>query len=40
MKNKSKLPEKRYKFFRPILGLIYRIYYNPKIIGKEKETQV
>jgi len=35
MKNKSKLPEKRYKFFRPILGLIYRIYYNPKIIGKE-----
>ena len=31
----SKLPEKSYKFFKPILGLIFRIYYNPKIIGKE-----
>ena len=35
MKNKSNLPERSYKFFRPILGLIYRFYYNPKIIGKE-----
>ena len=34
VQNKS-LPEKRYKFFKPILGLIFRIYYNPTIIGKE-----
>ena len=32
---KSKLPERGYKIFKPILGLIYRVYYNPKIIGKE-----
>lgn len=32
---KSNLPEKSYKIFKPILGLIYRFYYNPKIIGKE-----
>ena len=32
---KSKLPEISYKIFKPILGLIYRFYYNPKIIGKE-----
>ena len=32
---KSKLPERSYKIFKPILGLIYRFYYNPKIIGKE-----
>ena len=32
---KSKLPERSYKFFKPILGLIFRIHYNPKIIGKE-----
>ena len=32
---KSKLPERSYKFFKPILGLIFRIYYNPKIVGKE-----
>lgn len=32
---KSDLPERSYKFFKPLLGLIYRIYYNPKIIGKE-----
>ena len=32
---KSKLPERSYKVFKPILGLIYRIYYNPKILGKE-----
>ena len=36
MKNaKSKLPERGYKIFKPLLGLVYRIYYNPKIIGKE-----
>ncbi len=34
-KQNSDLPEKSYKFFKPFLGLIYRIYYNPKIIGKE-----
>ena len=34
VQNKS-LSEKRYKFFKPILGLIFRIYYNPTIIGKE-----
>ena len=35
MERKSKLPERSYKVFKPILGLIYRFYYNPKIIGKE-----
>ena len=34
MKNK-KLPEKFYKVIKPILGTIYKFYYNPKIIGKE-----
>lgn len=34
-KKLSNLPEKRYKFIKPLLGVIYRIYYNPKIIGKE-----
>ena len=34
MENK-KLPEKFYKFVKPILGLIFRVYYNPKVIGKE-----
>lgn len=34
MKNK-KLPEKFYKIMKPILGTIYKFYYNPKIIGKE-----
>jgi len=24
-----------YKFLKPILGIIFKIYYNPKIIGKE-----
>ena len=32
---KSKLPEVGYKIFRTILGFIYKVYYNPKIIGKE-----
>ena len=31
----SKLPERWYKIFRPILGLIFKLYYHPKIIGKE-----
>ena len=31
----SKLPEKGYKFFKPLLSLIFRFYYNPKVIGKE-----
>ena len=32
---KSKWPEKGYKFFKSILGIVYRFLYNPKIIGKE-----
>lgn len=32
---KNKLPEKFYKFIKPILGSLYKFYYNPKIIGKE-----
>ena len=35
MKKKNVLPEGLYKFFKPILGLIFKIYYHPKIIGKE-----
>lgn len=35
MKTK-KLPTKGYKFFRTILGPIFRFYYNPKIYNKEK----
>ena len=35
MEKKSKLPEGGYRFFKPILGLIFRLRYNPKIIGKE-----
>ena len=36
MKNK-RVPEKMYiyRFLKPILGPIFRFYYNPKIIGKE-----
>ncbi len=34
MENK-KLPEKFYKFVKPILGSIFKLYYHPKIIGKE-----
>lgn len=30
---KNKLPSWGYRIFRPILGLIFRIYYNPKIIN-------
>lgn len=32
---KDKLPELFYKIIKPILGTLYRLYYNPKIIGKE-----
>ena len=31
----SKLPERGYKMLKPILGLIFKLYYNPKIIGRE-----
>ena len=31
----SKLKEGYYKFFKPLLSLIFKIYYNPKIIGKD-----
>ena len=31
----NKLPERFYKFIKPILGTLYKLYYNPKIIGKE-----
>ena len=32
---RDKLPERFYKIARPILGTLYRLYYNPKIIGIE-----
>ena len=32
---KSKLPEKSYKFFKPLLSLIFKFYYHPKVIGRE-----
>ncbi len=35
METKSKLPEVWYKIFTPILGSIFKLYYKPKIIGKE-----
>ena len=31
----SSLPERKYKLFKPLLGLIFKLYYHPKIIGKE-----
>lgn len=31
----SQLPERFYKIFRPFLGFLFKMYYNPKIIGKE-----
>ena len=31
----SKLPERGYKFLRPFLGAIFKLYYHPRIIGKE-----
>ena len=32
---KKKLPERGYKFFRAVLGRIYKWWYNPKVYGKE-----
>ena len=32
---KNNLPERFYKFVKPILGFIFKIYYNPKVIGKD-----
>ncbi len=32
---KKKLPERGYKFFRAILGRIFKWWYNPKVYGKE-----
>ena len=32
---KSKLPERSYKVFRPFLGLLFKLYYHPRIIGRE-----
>ena len=32
---KSKLPEKSYRFFKPLLSLIFKFYYHPKVIGRE-----
>ena len=32
---KNKLPTFMYKILKPILGIIFRLYYNPKFIGKE-----
>lgn len=34
-KEKEKLPERGYKFFRVFLGPIFKFWYNPKIYGKE-----
>ena len=32
---KKELPERFYRFIKPILGTIFKLYYNPKIYGKE-----
>ena len=32
---KKKLPERGYKFFRATLGIIFRLWYRPKVYGKE-----
>lgn len=34
MKN-NQLPERFYKLVKPILGTLFKLYYNPKIIGKK-----
>ena len=34
-KDKKKLPEKGYKFFRATLGLIFKFWYRPTVINKE-----
>lgn len=33
--SKSNLPERFYKVIKPILGFVFKVYYNPQIIGKE-----
>ena len=33
--NKKKLPERGYKFFRATLGLVFKLWYRPKVYGKE-----
>lgn len=33
--NEGKLPERGYKFFRATLGIIFKLWYNPKVYGKE-----
>ncbi len=33
--NEGKLPERGYKFFRATLGKIFKLWYNPKVYGKE-----
>ncbi|MBR1385612.1 MAG: 1-acyl-sn-glycerol-3-phosphate acyltransferase [Bacilli bacterium] len=33
--DKKKLPERGYKFFRAVLGPIFRFWYNPKVYGSE-----
>ena len=35
-KNKSSIQSWGYRLLRPLLGPVFRIYYNPKIINKEK----
>ena len=32
---KKKLPKTGYKIFRATLGTLFKLYYNPKVIGKE-----
>ena len=32
---KNKLPTTMYRLLKPILGTIFRLYYNPKFVGKE-----
>jgi len=39
MKKQDNLPSLMYKILRPILGTIFKLYYNPKIIGKENIPQ-
>lgn len=34
-KDKKKLPERGYKFFRIFLGPIFKLWYHPKVYGKE-----
>ena len=32
---KKKLPERGYKFFRATLGVLFKLWYHPKVYGKE-----